>query len=80
MSSTKGFRPWFVGTARGLVSAVALLVLAGITQAVSSADVPDDVVVWVPIIVAVVRSAEGWVDDRKDPTPQAKRLGGGPAQ
>ena len=61
-------RPWFIGTARGIAEGAALFVLFALSAAVSGPDVPDAVASWAPIIFAVVRSAEGFVDDRIDPT------------
>lgn len=81
MNTSQGYRPWLVGTVRGIATAVVATVLALVVQEVGATDVPDDVQQWAPIIIVCVRSIEGWLDDKGGNQPrQQKRLGGGPVE
>lgn len=80
MSLKKGFRPWAVGTARGVAEVAVLAALAALVQNLTTADVPASVESWVPFVLISVRSVEGWIDDRIDPTRNRALLKGGKAQ
>ncbi len=71
-------RPWLIGTARGILEALVLLACFLAIQALGAADVPDSLTAWAPIIIAAVRSLEGFADDRIDPTVRRGPLRGDP--
>lgn len=76
---TAAWRPRVVGLVRAVLLAAAAAVLATVIDAVEVADLPAEIRVWAPVFLLVLRTLEGEVDDRRDPTPQAGLLGGKPA-
>jgi len=78
-AGVKAFRPWAVGAARGIVTAAVLAALAAVVEAANAADLPDGAAIWAPIVIVIVRTLEGLVDDRRQQgAPQAGLLKGGP--
>lgn len=72
-----GVRPWLVGLARGLAHALALAAVVFAIGVLSGPDLPDGLQVWAPAIILALRSIEGGLDDRRDPSRQAGLIKGG---
>ena len=78
-----GVRPWLVGLARAALHAVLLAAAVAAFHVVSNALQGPGVPMWLqlyaPLIVAVLRAAEGALDDKASGgAPQAGLLKGGP--
>ncbi len=78
--TTHSYRPAIVGLVRAILVAAAAAALAVVIQFLEVADLPAELETWVPVGLLVLRTLEGLVDDRRDPTPQAGLLGGRAAQ
>lgn len=61
--------PWLVGIARGLVTAVVSAAILFLIGALSGTDVPAALVPFVPILIAILRSAEGAIDQADPQKP-----------
>jgi hypothetical protein len=72
--------PWAVGAARGAVLAALTAGTAALITATTSADVPVELQVWAPIIIAVLRAVEGVLDTRWNPGRQSSLVRGGRAE
>jgi hypothetical protein len=69
----KGFSPALVGIVRGVVEAAVLAAITAIIAALSGLN--GEAAVYAPIAVALLRSLEGFVDHKIDPTQQRTLFG-----
>ena len=61
--------PWLVGLMRGVLSAIGTaLVVYGIAW-LGGPDLPAELKPWAPVLVLVLRSIEGWLDQAGKGTP-----------
>lgn len=79
--TSAGVRPWVVGTVRAVATAVALFTVTALITVLTSGDVPVELQLYASIAVLVLRSLEGYLDDRRQgAAPQAGIFRGGPLQ
>lgn len=72
-----GVSPAVVGFVRGLIEAAILAAIVGVANALD-ADLPSELAPYGAALVALLRTIEGVVDARLDPSRQRGVLGGGP--
>lgn len=71
-------KPAAVGLRRGSLEALASAVLIAVAHWLGDVDL-GSAGPWLPVLILAIRTAEGLLDQRADPTPQRGHLGGGPA-
>lgn len=66
MQEKKNARPRYVAFGRAVALAVALAAIESLIQIFSGQDIPAELAVWAPVIVAALRVIEGEIDDYRE--------------
>lgn len=74
-----GFKPAVVGALRGAIEAGVVAAIGFLAATVNAFEAPDQWKWVIPGVIFGLRTAEGFVDQKIDPSVQRGKLGGGPA-